>query len=418
MVSTRLLSCLVLALGVLACYLIRLPAAAAGPIPTRYASPTGGSADACDPLTPCDLATAINGAVAGTDVVVEPGAYYSPSAPLTTELTNANPLTIHAQDPAQVPVIYTAASTGLLLNDSSVSDIVLVTSGASTGIQLNAGSADHIAVFASAGSLGACGLYGTTLTDSVCSQTLANAPAIGISASAGAAYRNVMRNVTAVASGVGGYAFAAAASDADVATNVSNTILAGTGGDIRLGVTGAGSTTVNVKHSAYRPQATTVVDGQLVDGAGNVSATPQFVSAATGNFEELPTSPTVDAGGPSPVADVDLANLPRTIGKATDIGAYELAVPPSIHGFRVLKVRRRSATITMRVDGEGLPATDAIVTTSRQEQVTTPDRPVTTTRMTKLRLHHLARHRHYAVRILARSVGGTSSSLRRAFTTR
>jgi hypothetical protein len=418
MVVARVLSLLVVVMGALACCLDGLPVAHAGTIQARYASPSGSPTSACDSVAPCDLVTAINDAPAGADVVIEPGAYFSSAAPLTTELTNPNPLTIHAQDPAQVPVIYTAASTGLLLTDADISDVVLITSGTTTGMQLDGGTADHLAVFASAGALGACGLYGARLTDSVCAQTGDNAPAIGIVAGGDGTYRNVVRNVTAVASGAGGYGLAAAATDAQVATAASNTIFDGTGGDIRLGVTGDGSMYVKATYSAYRPEATSVAGGKLIDGRGNISATPEFVNAATGNFQELPTSPTVDAGGKAPVADVDLANLPRTIGNATDIGAYELAVPPRIHDFRILKVTRHSATITMRVDGAGLAATESIVTTSRQQQVATADAPVVTAQPTTMRLRHLARHRHYAVRVVATSSGGTAISVARAFTTR
>lgn len=404
--------------ALLAASALDVPVAHGGTIAMRYASPTGSPAGSCDASTPCDLVTAINSAAAGTDVVIEPGSYYSEAAPLTTELTNSNPITIHAEDPAQVPVIYTAASTGLLVNDASISDVVLVASGATTGIQLNAGSADHIAVFASAGALGACTLYGATVTDSVCSQTQGNAPAIGISASGGVEYANMLRNVTAVSTGAGSYAFAAAANDSDVSSKVSNTILDGAGGDIRLGVTGAGSMTMNVKYSAYRPTATTLAGGELVDGVGNIAGAPQFVSAATGNFEELPSSPTVDAGGKAPVSDVDLANLPRTIGRAPDIGAYELAVPPAIHHLSVLKVKRHSATITVAVDGQGLAATETVVASSGQHQVATPDAPVPTARAAKVTLHHLLRHRRYSVRVHAQSVGGTTSSASRSFVTK
>jgi hypothetical protein len=70
---------------------------------------------------------------------------------------------------------------------------------------------------------------------------------------------------------------------------------------------------------------------------GNIIAPPQFVAASSGDFHQLATSPTVDAGlAAATNGELDLDRNPRalaahptcdsTVGP-TDIGAYELVAP-------------------------------------------------------------------------------------------
>jgi len=61
-------------------------------------------------------------------------------------------------------------------------------------------------------------------------------------------------------------------------------------------------------------------------GTGNINTTPQFVNAASGNYRLQSTSPCINTGSaaaPSlPATDLD--GLPRILGSAPDMGAYEL----------------------------------------------------------------------------------------------
>jgi hypothetical protein len=63
-------------------------------------------------------------------------------------------------------------------------------------------------------------------------------------------------------------------------------------------------------------------------GSNNLTSDPLFVSASTGNFSLLPTSPAIDAGDPTSsatiVGAVDLVGSPRIQGGTIDIGAYEV----------------------------------------------------------------------------------------------
>lgn len=56
---------------------------------------------------------------------------------------------------------------------------------------------------------------------------------------------------------------------------------------------------------------------------------PLFVNAAAGDYHQAPGSPTIDAGtSDSLVGATDLDNLPRSVGPAPDIGAFEAPLPP------------------------------------------------------------------------------------------
>ena len=60
-------------------------------------------------------------------------------------------------------------------------------------------------------------------------------------------------------------------------------------------------------------------------GTGNVSGTPLFIDAPSDDFRLDEGSPCVNAGANQPwmVSGVDLDEMPRIAGEATDMGAYE-----------------------------------------------------------------------------------------------
>jgi hypothetical protein len=85
---------------------------------------------------------------------------------------------------------------------------------------------------------------------------------------------------------------------------------------------------VAVDHSNF----VTTSGGALITlGAGNQSADPQFVNAATGDYHLLPGSPAIDAGIPAPAAaPSDLDGAARAQGTAPDLGAYETPGPAAV----------------------------------------------------------------------------------------
>jgi hypothetical protein len=106
--------------------------------------------------------------------------------------------------------------------------------------------------------------------------------------------------------------------------------------DLALDVNVAGTGAIALTNSNYATVSTSSSAGTGYSYTppgtdGNQTAPPQFVDAAAGDFHELPTSPTVDAGlADQLLAPTDLdgaaRSLPACLGGAAvpDIGAYEL----------------------------------------------------------------------------------------------
>src|ERR1700683_5235950 len=87
-------------------------APAFGATATRYAAPTPAGAQNCSSkANACSILTAVGGAAAGDQVILEPGDYGSPGSPLTTSIaTGAQNVDIHGTDTvprSPTAVIYT-----------------------------------------------------------------------------------------------------------------------------------------------------------------------------------------------------------------------------------------------------------------------------------------------------------------------
>jgi hypothetical protein len=120
-------------------------------------------------------------------------------------------------------------------------------------------------------------------------------------------------------------------------------------------VNASGTTTINITtdHSDF---ATTAPGGNgtshITSGAGDVTAPPTFIDAATDDLHEAAGSPTIDAGF-ADAADgtTDLDGNPRTIGPNPDIGAYEaVEAAPTITAGTVTGLATTSATLNSMVD--------------------------------------------------------------------
>jgi hypothetical protein len=90
--------------------------------------------------------------------------------------------------------------------------------------------------------------------------------------------------------------------------------------------TNAATGPIDVSYSDFPAPSST----GYVDQGGNISAAPVFVDAASGNFHEAATSPTIDAGvGDLSLSSTDLDGNLRTLGDAPDMGAYEF-IPSTV----------------------------------------------------------------------------------------
>src|SRR5690242_4813779 len=73
----------------------------------RVASPLSPPGATCAPADPCDIATAINGAGIGDEVLLQAGDYGSAAAPLTASISsNAAHLTVHGPAGGPRPRIF------------------------------------------------------------------------------------------------------------------------------------------------------------------------------------------------------------------------------------------------------------------------------------------------------------------------
>lgn len=318
--------------------IVAVPAIATGA--TRYAVPTGGSGTTCTVDTPCDVFVAVESASNGDEVILASGDYSL--GPTRLDLTvDAN---VHGTAGAARPRLISTASSAFQINSPGavVSDIRIDHSGIAAGliVYTAGGSADRVLVTSTGTSATACALDGyapanSSIRNSVCRATGASGSAVASSIGAVALpvtnLNPTIVNVTAIASGASGTAIYANPG-AYVSINLSarNVIADGGGSDARVATSGPSSSgSISFTSSNYDTETdpgSTITDPNT---AGNQSAAPQFIDAAGGDFHELSSSPTVNAGSSDPsTGSLDLDGNARTQGTAPDIGAYEFGVTP------------------------------------------------------------------------------------------
>jgi hypothetical protein len=107
-----------------------------------------------------------------------------------------------------------------------------------------------------------------------------------------------------------------------------NSILRGGKGDISAQELYDGGFSIDASHSSYDIGLNVYVTPS--DENGNQTDEPQFVDAANGDFHELESSPTRDAGiAGADLGPVSLDGGTRAYGSAPDIGAYEWTPAPA-----------------------------------------------------------------------------------------
>jgi hypothetical protein len=144
-------------------------------------------------------------------------------------------------------------------------------------------------------------------------------------------------NDTLIGSGTGSYGVLVLATGGFTTTlKMTNSIARGAGADVYMdaGPTSASTAIFNADHSNYGSLGNAMAGGTVtptLPGSGsNQMLAPAFVDAAAGNFRELGSSPTVDAGIASALSGAtDLDGNPRQVGPRADIGAYEFIPVPT-----------------------------------------------------------------------------------------
>ena len=113
--------------------------------------------------------------------------------------------------------------------------------------------------------------------------------------------------------------------DGTMTTTVENSIVRGDNTGFSISGTAARQIVVNTDHSNYNAANNVGASNATLNGTPQ-TALPLFVGS--GDFHQLATSPTVNAGAPvAGLSATDIDRQARNQGAAPDIGADELDVP-------------------------------------------------------------------------------------------
>jgi hypothetical protein len=324
----------------------------------RYASPTGSDPH-CSAASPCDIKQAMEYASSGDEVIVAPGDY-----PLTGFLA-ASHITVHGVPGQPRPRLLfdNALTPAMDLYDATLRYVEVVRAPGDQGIALGAthASLDQVIVRGTAQPD-----WQTVWTDgtSTIRNSIVVAPGPGGTAimtyAAGATATGTFRNVTAVATASNGVAIRAQATGAVGFANVlaRNAIARGGpgGASFKAYADNSGATAkITVDYSNWLGESTVGAKASIVEGAGNQSADPAFVNAASGDYRQAAGSPTIDAGLDEAIDGAfDVDGDPRQLF-GIDIGADEFVVAPAATTGPASAITDRSATLIGNVDAKGAP---------------------------------------------------------------
>ncbi len=236
-------------------------------------------------------------------------------------------------------------------------------------------------------------------------------------------------NVTAIAHGTeAGQGIALdltnASSEAN-AVNATNTILRGDRVDVQATASAGDTATVTLHYSDARTamEHTEGAKATIADTDHPTHGEPLFVSAT--DFEELPGSPTIDAGTLDAASGaLDIERSPRVFGAATDIGAYEYQhSAPVVSTGAASAIGQSTATLAGTVDPEGLATswyfaygpTSALGSKTAAQTLGGPG--VLTEQKISASLSGLAAGTTYHYELVASNVAGASSGSAGTFTT-
>ncbi len=334
---------------------------------TYYASPNGsGNCEAA--ATPCKIEKAVAGAVNEDTVVVEPGTYT-----LASSLAIGDAIDIGGASPADRPVIKTTPSKNVSFDPgvaASFHDLRIEGGG---GVVFGSSTAERIFVSYTGTSTSGCSLnVGATLRDSVCWSHDGGAGTSAMHTTGSTTGTITLRNVTAVTAALSATAiYGGASSGGHFTLNGTNVIAIGSNHpDVEAIPSSGGTVVINLTHSDYRTieESKTPLGTVTAPGTnGNITALPVFTNSVAGDFTQVASSPTIDAGLNDPLnGAADLAGNLRSLGTCiggpgiTDIGAYEFvpiapcsgSAPPSPSSkFKLgkLKLNKKKGTATLSV---------------------------------------------------------------------
>ena len=280
----------------------------------RWASATADPANStCLAASPCSLQTAVEGALASSEIIVTPGTYVVPD-----DLKLIQPIAMHGQAGQPRPVIRNAADTKThtfkALAAARLSHLEFqATTPAGTALKLMHGAQGERLVVRAASSV-ALDVDAATAPVTVANTLAVSAGLAAIAINgAPAAERLTLRNVTAIATGPDSAGLLCTVKGADAALIV-NSVVRGAAHDVNAE---SDPTACAADHSNIR-----VADGR--SPGLSVTANIELDPGLDGGHRPVAGSSLVDAGVDDALnGPLDLDGSARTQGAATDIGAFE-----------------------------------------------------------------------------------------------
>ena len=299
-----------------------VPAAPAVATP-RYVEPGGATTGDCTPpsgpglWSPCEFKYAVqNVSNNGDEVIVAPGDYT-----ISGGVTEQNDVVIHGEYGKTRP--HVSASQLRLEYIQGGGTVRHLELQGNLVLQYSPKLAEDLRV---AGSVTLEGSH--VLRDSIVVASGVSAVAVN-----GRGGSQDLRNVTALSTGQDSVGIVARPDPAfcipDTLT-AKNVIVRGDSTDLsatKASCPSSSSSRIDVSYSNYRAGKASG-DGMIVDsGSNQTNLAPVFANPAAGDYHQLPTSPTIDAGiADGLIGSADIDGEARTIGSAPDIGADEATV--------------------------------------------------------------------------------------------
>jgi hypothetical protein len=321
-------------LGLVAAISVLTVGASAAGAAERYAEPNGnGPPSSCPRSDPCDIFDAVEDTSVQDDdeVIVLPGMYELGAAQLDVD----DGINLHGALGEPRPLITSRSSFPTLdlsgFSPLHIHDLRLENSADGVAVSAISTPVAEIERIVAISTDSACHPPRAPgfLRDSVCFSTGDGGAAIQRDISGIATHRYDLRNVTAIATGAGADGISFETDGLTITVDARNTIVRGGTGigafDVSAAETGTGSITVALARSNYASRATGG-NSTITDPAtnSNQTAPPELADPESGDFHQLPGSPTINAGASVPLlGSLDFERQPRVQGSAPDIGADE-----------------------------------------------------------------------------------------------
>jgi hypothetical protein len=210
-----------------------------------------------------------------------------------------------------------------------------------------------------------------------------------------------------------------------VTITATNSIFHGASEDVSVSPEEAGEVdSIVLSHCDYKTVSIftglTLSTESVTADATDIKAVPKFVNAAADNFTERAGSATIDRGASDPAGDTDVVGNPRTLGSAPDIGAFELRQTPTAARLTVTAKTATTATLTVKVNPQGLTTKVRAVAVHGHLTVTSAHSTAGAGRKAKkvqLRIHGLSSHTKYVVYVVVSNAAGHRNTAKKKLTT-